>query len=201
MCPSLGWTKFVIHNVPVIDDEDTVFGPDTLEKEVRSLSGLKKIFFTQTPRWLIPVEHIQGYYSALTFAISDPDGNVTKRLLAECQALFGKETQIQKWVNKPTLIQCSRCHTLGHAASSKACKLPRDSDKCSLCGRGHLTEAHDRECSNTHKHTGTCDRPHTCLNCGNKGHHCCEMSCPARNGSKPRRNNSTNRKDKGKERA
>jgi hypothetical protein len=200
LSPSIGWTKFVAHNVPVVDDTGTVFGPETLEKEVRALAGLKKAFFTQMPRWLVPVERMNGFYSALTFAISDPDGSIAARLLTERQALFGKEIRIQKWVNKPPLIQCSRCHTLGHAASSRACKLPKDSVKCSLCGRGHLTDAHDRECPNSraHKRAGTCDCTRTCINCGGKGHHCRDTICPTRNGFKPRRGKDNG---KGKERA
>ncbi|KAF8257053.1 hypothetical protein EI94DRAFT_1819257 [Lactarius quietus] len=138
LSPSIGWTKFVVHNVPIINDKDSVCGPDVLEKEVHSLVGLKKVFFAQSPCWLIPVERMMGYYSALTFAISDPDGNMTARLLTEHQALFGKEVWIQKWVNKPPLIQCSRCHALGHAASSKACNLPKGSSKCSF-GQARVT--------------------------------------------------------------
>jgi hypothetical protein len=78
LSPSIGWTKFVVHNVPVVDDEQTIFGPDVLEKEVRSLAGLKKVFFTQMPCWLIPVDCMMSFYSALTFAISDPDGSMAK---------------------------------------------------------------------------------------------------------------------------
>ena len=45
----------------------------------------------------------------MTFAISDPDGAITSTLLKGRAALFGKEVTIQRWVDKPLLVQCSRC--------------------------------------------------------------------------------------------
>src|SRR5713226_3593965 len=114
LCPSLGWTRLLIHGVPIMDNSDIVFGPDVLMEEVCSLLGLRKAFFAMPPRWLKPVDHFNSVYSSITFAISDPDGSVTGSLLKGGAALFGKEVKVQKWVEKPMLVQCSRCHALGH---------------------------------------------------------------------------------------
>ena len=78
------------------------------------LPGLKKVFFSMQPRWLTPPKRIYTSYSSVTFAISDPDGTIANTLLNNHAALFGKEITIRKWIDKPTFIQCSHCHTLGH---------------------------------------------------------------------------------------
>jgi hypothetical protein len=56
LCPSLGWTRLLVHGVPVKDNQGLVFGPKTLLKEVRTLLGLHNIYFTLPPRWVRPIE-------------------------------------------------------------------------------------------------------------------------------------------------
>ncbi|KAI0245245.1 hypothetical protein BJV78DRAFT_1288518 [Lactifluus subvellereus] len=119
--PSLGWTRLLAHGVPIVDDDYMAFGPDALLKEVRTMPGLKKVSFAMPPRWLRPVDHLNASYSTITFAISDPDGSITNTLLKNRPALFGKEVKIQRWIDKPPLIQCTRCHALGHNKTSRSC--------------------------------------------------------------------------------
>jgi hypothetical protein len=201
LCPNQGWTKLLAHGVPVADNDGTVFGPEDLEQEVRAMEGLRKVYFSSPPRWMRPVGDLTSAYSSLTFAFSDPDGSVTKQLFKNRQALFGKHVQIERWVDKPLLIQCGRCHALGHAASSKSCRLPKDSVKCYICGKGHLTDNHDRECqkSKQHKVAGRCDCRLQCITCNKVGHHARDRACPAREGYRSRRSRPVN-KGKGKER-
>jgi hypothetical protein len=202
LCPNQGWTKLLAHGVPVMDNEDSVFGPDDLLQEVRTMQGLRSVYFSSLPRWIKPVWQMQSSYTSLTFAFSDPDGSITKQLLKGKQALFGKQVQIERWIDKPLLVQCGRCHTLGHTASSKSCRLPPDSVKCYICGKGHLADAHDRECtkSKQHKTAGTCDCRLQCLICNKIGHHAKERVCPARDGyrsRRPRLNNKGKNVDRG----
>ena len=201
LCPNQGWTKLLAHGVPVMDNDNEVFGPDDLQREVRTMQGLKHVYFSATPRWIKPVEKMTSCYTSLTFAFSDPDGTITRGLLENKQALFGKQVQIERWVDKPLLVQCGRCHTLGHAASSKACRLPRDSVRCHICGKGHKSEAHNRECprAKLHKQAGTCDCRLQCLTCNKIGHHARDRSCPAREGYRSRKPKLTPQ-NKGKER-
>lgn len=199
LCPSLGWTRLIAHGVPVMDNEEIVFGPDALLKEVRTIPALRKTFFAMSPRWLKPVGQISSSYSTITFAISDPDGSTTELLLKGRTALFGKEVTVQKWVDKPALTQCSRCHTLGHTKKSKACQWGRDSVRCHICGGAHTAEEHNQKCPRNHAVAGVCDCKHfKCLNCRGTGHHCRETTCPARDRYRPR---STRNRDKGKGRA
>ncbi len=189
LCPNQGWTKLVAHGVPVLGNDDIVFGPEALLQEVQTMPGLQEAYFSDSPRWIKPVGQMKSCYSSLNFAFSDPDGSITNLLLKGKQALFGKQVQVERWAEKPPLIQCSRCHTLGHMASSKACRLPPDSVKCYICGKGHLADAHNRECTKAkqHKVAGECDCTPQCTSCNQLGHHARDSTCSARDGFRARK--------------
>jgi hypothetical protein len=187
LSPSMGWTRLLAHGVPVFNEGNwTASGPEALLKEAKSMPGLKKAHFAMPPRWLKPVGRIETNYSMITFAISDPDGSITSTLLNGRAALFGKEVTIQRWVNKPALVQCSHCHELGHIKTSRACSLGKDSVRCYICGGSHHSDAHNQKCPRKHTIAGICDCRHfKCLNCHNTGHHCRNTLCPARDMFRP----------------
>jgi hypothetical protein len=163
-----------------MDDDDTIFGPDTLFQEAKMMPGLKKATFAMEPRWLKPLDSINTPYSSITFMISDPNGLITSTLIKGRAVMFGKEIKIQKWINKPAPVQCSHCHALGHNKASKACALRKDSVKCYKCRGTHSADAHDQWCPKKHVVAGICDCKHyKCLNCHNAGHHCRDVRCPA----------------------
>jgi hypothetical protein len=155
--------------------------------EVKAIPGLQKAHFAMAPRWLKPVEAIDYEYSTLTFAISDPGGTITDSLLLGRAALFGKETVLKRWVDKPILTQCSHCHRLGHSKVSKACRLSKDSVMCYICGGAHMSEQHNQRCPRLHAVAGICDCTHfKCINCMKTGHDCRNKLCPARDLYRPR---------------
>jgi len=181
LCPSLGWTRLIMHGVPFRDDLGIIFGPGTLIQETQTLPGLKKAYFAMPPRWLKPAESINSDYSSITFAISDPDGSISSKLMQGRMALFGKEVTVKHWVDKPVLVQCSRCHALGHTKASKVCPLSANSFKCFRCGGAHRSEEHNQKCPWKHAVAGVCDCSHLkCLNCQGTDHHCRDAKCPAR---------------------
>ena len=178
----MGWTRFAIHGVPVWEDYDNYkfFRPDAILQETRSLPGLRKAVFAMQPRWLRPVADLTSDYSSITFAVSDPDGAITNTLLNGRAALFGKEVTVQKWIDKLALIQCSRCHALGHNKASRTCTLGKDSVKCHICGGAHRSDKHDQHCPQKHVVAGICDCTHLkCLNCHKTGHHFRDTRCYA----------------------
>ena len=202
LSPSMGWTRLLAHGVPVWDDyEDRIFKPEDLLREVKAMPGLKRAHFAMPPRWLKPAERIESNYSTITFAISDPDGTITNKLLTGRAALFGKEVVVQRWIDKPALIQCSHCHALGHIRSSRSCTLARDSVKCYICGGAHTSDRHSQNCPKKHAVAGICDCKHyKCLNCHKPGHDCKDTRCPARDLFRPRQSRGRKKpKGKGKE--
>ena len=177
LCPSLGWVRLLAHGVPTIDN--SVRGPDSLLKEVRSLPGLRSMYFTLPPRWVRPVERLKGHYSSISFAFSDPDSTISSKLLNRRHGLFGKEVCIERWLDKPLLIQCSCCHTLGHTSSSCQCTVPKGDSRCAKCGGTHTTETHTRHCKGRHVVARTCNCKLPCLSCRSKDHDCRSHKCPA----------------------
>ena len=188
LCPSMGWTRFAVHGVPAWDDDGlTIFGPDAILEEARTMPGLKKATFAMQPRWLKQPEEINTNYSTITFAVSDLDGAITNTLLNNRAALFGKEVTVRRWIDKPALVQCSRCHALGHNKAAKACPLDKDSVKCHICSGAHISEKHNQKCNRNHTVAGICDCKHfKCLNCHMPGHNCRDARCPARDLYRPR---------------
>ena len=170
----------IAHGVPFANKEGIAFGPEELLKEVQSLLGLERAYFAMEPRWLRPVNQINSWYSTVTFAYSDPDGSITVTLLKGRPAMFGKEVRVQKWIEKPLLVQCSRCHALGHNRALKACPLGKDLVKCYICGNAHSSEEHNQRCPHKHAVAGVCDCTNfKCLNCSKTGHNCRDEICPA----------------------
>ena len=187
LCPSMGWTRLLVHGVPAWNEEGYgVLSPEELLAEVRTIPNLKKAHLAMAPRWLKPADRILSDYSTITFAISDPDGSITDKLLKNRTALFGKEVVVQRWVEKPALVQCSHCHALGHIKTSKACPLGKDSVRCHKCGGSHHSDKHDKACLRKHTVAGLCDCKFKCLNCHNLGHNCRDARCPARDLFRPR---------------
>ena len=199
--PSLGWMHLLAHGVLTKDNADIVFSPEELLREVRTMPGLKKAHLAMEPRWLKPVGEINSAYSTITFAVSDPDGTITNTLSHDRAALFGKEVTIRRWIDKPALVQCSRCHVLGHIKTSRACLLGRNLVKCFICGGTHNSEDHNSTCPRKHAIAGVCDcKNYKCLNCQQVGHHCRDPGCPARERYRPRHPRKTGKnKTKGKE--
>ena len=181
LCPSLGWTRLLVHSVPFQDNDGIVFGLGALHLEVQTLPGLRKAYFAMHPRWLKLPQEINAKYTSVTFAVSDLDGSITSRLMQSRMAMFGKEVKVEKWVDKPALIQCSRCHVLGHNKSSKACAYGTNLVRCFKCGGAHKSEEHNQKCPCKHAVAGVCDCKHLrCLNCQGTDHHCRDTKCPAR---------------------
>ena len=137
------------------------------------------MYFTLPPRWVRPVERLKGHYSFILFAFSDPDSTISSKLLNGRHGLFGKEVHIERWLDKPPLVQCSCCHTLGHTASSHWCMVPKEDSRCAKCSGTHTTETHARHCKGRHAVAGTCNCKLPCLSCRSKDHDCRSHKCPA----------------------
>lgn len=99
--------------------------------------------------------------------------------------LFGRETTVRAFENRPTLIQCGRCLRLGHSIPN--CKRSKTFIACAKCGGPHLTAIHKYHCNvRGAKHRGQhCDCPPSCFLCLEKGrpgkdHIATDELCPLR---------------------
>jgi hypothetical protein len=101
--------------------------------------------------------------------------------------MFGRQIKFMRAGDHPSLIQCARCHELGHNASSAKCKIPRDQSWCYICGKGHQLQHHSFECTGTHRVPGHCDCIPKCLLCNQSGHTARDKGCPRRGDFAPPR--------------
>ena len=97
--------------------------------------------------------------------------------LADGVFMFGSPVKFVVSGDKPALIQCGRCHLLGHNKNSLLCKVPRTAVRCSHCGGAHDSGF---ECKGQHKVAGRCDCVVKCNLCGKQGHHARSRACPKR---------------------
>jgi hypothetical protein len=137
--------------------------------------------FILPPSWIRHRDHISSDTSSISFAFVDRDGEITKTMKKAHLAMFGKPVTFAKWVSRPPLSQCGRCHKLGHIMNR--CSMPRDSVRCYKCGKGHNARERDVLCprAKSHRAHGTCDCEPRCLNCNEKGHYAIDVICKARN--------------------
>ncbi|KAH9019549.1 hypothetical protein EDB85DRAFT_1896590 [Lactarius pseudohatsudake] len=147
LVPTKGWTWAQMRGVPTSDGTGRIWEMDELLKEACSNLVLGNAFICSAPRWQIEPVKIHSETATVLIAYADPKGEVTRQALTEGIWMFGSQVKFVRAGNKPTLIQCGRCHELGHNRSSRLlagtcdCRL-----KCILCGKaGH--NARSRDCS------------------------------------------------------
>jgi hypothetical protein len=168
-----------------------------------------------------PVEIIQSVQRDLARLAKNPPAVLSGRwsttsnttTLTHGVRMFSAQVKFLRCGDNPTLLQCSRCHLLGHYASSAKCKLPKNAIKCYRCRGKHDGRDHDYECdSKSHKTIGKCDCSLKCLLCKKTDHHAHSCKClkrgnfnpprlPERDESEPFQIVGRKRNTKGKQRA
>jgi hypothetical protein len=136
------------------------------------------------PRWLGGPDRLAGkHHSSIVFSFYDPDGEGFELMKHSPPHLFGRETTVCAFENRPTLLQCARCLHLGH--TSPNCKRSKTFIACTKCGGPHQTAIHKYHCNiRGAKHKGThCDCPPSCFLCiekklSGKDHISTDETCP-----------------------
>ncbi|KAH9023458.1 hypothetical protein EDB84DRAFT_1617424 [Lactarius hengduanensis] len=187
LVPTKGWTWAQMRGVPTTDDKGRVWEMDELLEEACSNTVLGKAYICSAPRWQIEPAKIMTETATVLIAYADPKGEVTRQALTEGIWMFGNQVKFVRAGNKPTLIQCGRCHELGHNRSSRLCKLPKNALRCHRCGGGHHSDQHDFECKAIHAVAGTCDCRLKCILCGKTGHNARSRDCHKRGDFAPPR--------------
>jgi hypothetical protein len=113
-------------------------------------------------------------------AISDLDNTRCQCTAAEGVCMFGRQVKFVRAGDSPSLVQCSRCHQVGHYFSSPKCRLVPGANKCFRCGGPHHSDNHDFECTGTHAVQGVCNCPAKCILCKGAGHTTRDKACPHR---------------------
>jgi hypothetical protein len=111
-------------------------------------------------------------------AILDADNSVCQRASSEGVCMFGRQVKFVRAGSSPSLVQCLRCHEIGHYYTSPKCQWT--TSHCYRCGGDHDAHDHSFECKKAHKVVGVCDCTPKCILCKGSGHHAREKQCPMR---------------------
>ena len=190
LAPSGSWMWAQLKGVPIWNEEDSPHSQEELMAALRANPAFENAILTTPPRWQIPIERLAGDAGTVIIAYCDADEAITRQAREDHIFMFGSYVKFVVSPSRPALIQCSRCHQLGHARNSRACRVPVDALICFKCGGAHRSENHARECRRIHRDVGICDCPPKCILCGNNGHHARDPKCPKRSEfAQPRDNN------------
>ena len=178
--PASSWQWAQLRGVWVKDDDNVAWSNHSLEMELHANPVFKTATLCVPPYWQIPPERMRGDTATVLFAYIDEDMSLTQRAMNEGICMFGAQVKFVPSGDKPGLIQCGRCHLIGHHKNSKLCKVPKDQVRCAKCNQSHDTREHDSECPGPHKVLGKCDCRLKCLLCKKVGHDAHSRKCEKR---------------------
>ena len=185
LIPQDGFTKVVIHSVPVERDNDgNPASTLTLIDELKRNPVCEGLTFVNPPRWFSSSIPSDKRHSSITVAFIDTDGSRVQQLIRDPPSLFGAVTRVEKYVALPILRGCDRCHALDHSVAK--CSIRKGAIICPLCGDPHRARDHHVKCKGApHNASLTCTCPPKCINCiragkTGKGHTALSTSCPLR---------------------
>ncbi|KAN0133886.1 hypothetical protein V8E53_008318, partial [Lactarius tabidus] len=188
LVPTKGWTWIQLRQVPTEDLDGCVWGPDDLVLQFIANPCFQDALICIAPHWQGNPLNNEKERSTVLAAIIDEDNSICQNALTHGVRMFGAQVKFLRCGDNPTLLQCSRCHLLGHYASSSKCKLLKNAIKCYRCGGNHDGRDHDYECNaKTHKTLGKCDCSLKCLLCKKTDHHARSRKCLKRGDFNPPR--------------
>ncbi|KAH8996934.1 hypothetical protein EDB86DRAFT_2828973 [Lactarius hatsudake] len=180
LVPAEGWFWAQLRGVVTHNEDGTLWTEDELEAELRLHPAFESVPFIVKPHWLTHPANIREATATVGFAMEDPTGATVQAAMAGPVSMFSYQVKFVPCGDSPSLIQCGRCHTLGHRTNDKACKWRADQIRCQRCGRDHHIDDHDFECPNQHAVPGVCKCKYKCLLCGEQGHDARSRKCPKR---------------------
>jgi hypothetical protein len=186
LCPVRGFTWAQLRGVSTMDERGVV--REDLAAELGSNPLFARTLMPVPPYFQVNPERIRSDTGTVIFAFIDEDNALTTQAARDGVCMYGTRVKYVHCGDKPNLIQCGRCHELGHHKNAKSCKVPRTAVRCVRCGRHHATADHDSICAaKTHTKAGVCNCTYKCLLCKQNGHDARSRQCPMRGDFAPPR--------------
>jgi hypothetical protein len=179
--PTTGWTWVQFRGVDVTrceGDSEIIYTSEELYTAVRANPCFSDTTFCVPPHWQGNPANFRGPAATVIAAILDTTNAICQRASSEGVCMFGRRIKFVRAGASPSLVQCSRCHEIGHYYTSPKCRWT--TSRCYRCGGSHDARDHDFECKKQHKVMGVCDCVPKCILCKNSGHHAREKGCPVR---------------------
>jgi hypothetical protein len=186
LCPIKGFTWTQLRGVSTMNKQGMI--REDLAAELGSNPLFAHTLMPVPPYFQVNPERIRSGTGTVIFAFIDEGDALTTQASREGVCMYGTRVKYVHCGDKPNLIQCGRCHELGHHKNALVCKVPRTAVRCIRCGRHHATAAHDSICAaKTHAKVGVCDCSYKCLLCKQAGHDARSRRCPMRGDFAPPR--------------
>ncbi|KAH9161476.1 hypothetical protein EDB89DRAFT_1913863 [Lactarius sanguifluus] len=181
LVPSEGWFWAQLRGVVTTDcDTGEIWDEDQLTAELHLHPAFETVPFIVKPHWLTHPANLRDATATIGFTLEDPTGAVVQAAMAGPISMFSYQVKFIPCGDTPTLIQCGRCHVLGHRTNNKSCKWHADQIRCQKCGWDHHIDDHNFECTGTHAKPGICLCKFKCLLCGELGHNTRSRKCAKR---------------------
>ena len=148
LVPAAGWTWAQLCKVPNQGEDSTTYSPAQLLASLSANSCFKGALFPVPPGWFGNPVNFKRPYSDVSFAHIEGNKAITKRATLEGVCMFGRQVQFVHCGDRPSVMQCSRCHSLEHFTSK--CPKPKDALVCAHCRGPHLLRDHDFQCGGVH---------------------------------------------------
>jgi hypothetical protein len=179
--PTTGWTWVQLRGVDTalrVRDSETVYTGDELLTAFRANPCFNDITICVKLHWQGNPANFRKQAAMVITAILDENNEVCQRASREGVYMFGRQVKFVRAGSSPSLVQCSRCHEVGHYFTSPKCRWT--TSRCYRCGGGHDTRDHNFECKKVHKVVGVCNCIFKCILCKGSGHNAREKKCPVR---------------------
>ena len=179
LTPADGWVWVHLRSVSTSDTSGRLYTNADLHGEIMRNPVMAGATFGMEQHWQ-PTQNLLAAYTIgmILVPVIDPQHTRVSQMIAQGLHMFGKRVKVVNAGDAPRMIQCGRCHLLGHATRSPLCKLHPAAVKCHRCGGPHHSQNHDYECKGAHRTPGKCNCKPKCLLCGQVGHHCRSRKCP-----------------------
>ena len=178
--PNAGWVWVQLRGVTTTDSDGNLWDQQDLLGETRQNPVFEQAALCFDPYWQVPPHKIQTETSTVMLAFRDVTGETVRWAQEKGVYMFGRRIKFVVCGDHPSVIQCGRCHELGHHTNSPICRTPKTATRCYFCGGAHDAKAHSFHCKGPHEVSGICDCRLKCIVCGKFGHHARGRGCPKR---------------------
>lgn len=135
--PNKGWLWLHLRGVPTRGPTG-LWTEEELTYELRLNPLFNRAFICVAPFWQTAPERIRTETSTVIVAVADASGSIKSALASQPVFLFGYQCKTVPVRDGPNLIQCGRCHMIGHNASNRTvCPVPVTEARCARCGGPH----------------------------------------------------------------
>lgn len=132
--PNAGWVWVQLRGVDTTDAAGILWEQEDLLAGTRTNPAFEHATMCIIPHWQVPPHKLLSATSTVRFAFCDVSGKIVKWALAKGVYMFGKRAKFVVVGDHPTVLQCGRCHKLGHHTNSPVCHIPKMAARCFLCG-------------------------------------------------------------------